>query len=347
MGPNISHQLTEPHLKSLARALDQLDGARVLVTGGTGFVGKWLIKVAKIASEVSSSKIEIIVPTRNLDSVQAHQAKAIGFTNLQLVQGDVLTDRLQLGSIDKIIHAATPASAQLNESNPAEMTRVNIEAMRAALGYATNNVPFVFTSSGAVYGRQPQAVVNIPEDQREPYGELNDAYAASKKVAESMCLEAANIGKCSPIIARLFTFSGEYLPLDTHFAIGNFVRNALLSEPIKINSDGKSRRSYMHGSDMATWLWAATAKGSIADPIHVGSERSVSILELAQAVAEVSAHVLDFRPEVIVANPDPSAKNFHQYVPATRKTRALLEVEEWTSLEAGIQQMLEAAQNQH
>ncbi|MFM9121440.1 MAG: NAD-dependent epimerase/dehydratase family protein, partial [Actinomycetota bacterium] len=144
-----------------------------------------------------------------------------------------------------------------------------------------------------------------------------------------------------------FTFSGEYLPLDTHFAIGNFVRNALVREPIKINSDGKSRRSYMHGSDMATWLWAATAKGSIADPIHVGSERSVSILELAHAVAEVSARVLDFRPEVIVANPDPGARNFHQYVPATRKTRALLEVEEWTSLEAGIQQMLEAAQNQH
>jgi len=59
----------------------------------------------------------------------------------------------------------------------------------------------------------------------------------------------------------------------------------------------------------------------------------------------VSARVLDYKPEIIVALPDSSAKNFHQYVPATRKTRALLEVDEWTSLEAGIEQMLIAAKD--
>jgi len=345
MGQNISHRLTEPHLESLTRAFRKLDGARVLITGGTGFVGKWLIEAAKIAGSVSSSTVEILVPTRNLDSVHARQTNAIGFHNLRLVHGDLLTDRLQFGSIDMIIHAATPASAQLNESNPAEMTRINIEAMHSALQISANKAPFLFTSSGAVYGSQPQSVSNIPEDQREPYSALNNAYGASKKVAESMCLDAANIGKCSPIIARLFTFSGEYLPLDTHFAIGNFVRNALRREPIRINSDGKSRRSYLHGSDMATWLWVALAKRSIANPIHVGSEKSVSILELAHAVAEVSARVLDYRPEIIVALPDSSLKNFHQYVPATRKTRALLEVDEWTSLKAGIEQMLVATKD--
>jgi dTDP-glucose 4,6-dehydratase len=340
MVQKFSTELIEPQLNRLVEAINQLDGSRVLLTGGTGFIGKWLIETAKIACNNGATSFEMVVPTRSLNSNHALETKLIGFKNLSLVKGDLLSEELDIGKVDAIIHAATPASAALNESNPIEMTKINSRSMQSALKFAENKTPFLFTSSGAVYGNQPQTVANISERQESPFNELTSAYAKGKQLAETMCLQAGEAGSCTPIIARLFAFSGRYLPRDTHFAIGNFVQNALDREPILINSDGQSRRSYLYGADMAIWLWSALAKKTPPHPLHIGSEHSISILELAQVVAAVSAAELNFTPEIRVAETSANPEKFHQYVPSNSDTRAYLNVQEWTSLNAGITQMI-------
>jgi nucleoside-diphosphate-sugar epimerase len=340
MVQKFSTELIEPQLSRLVEAINQLDGSRVLLTGGTGFVGKWLIETAHIACRNGATKFEIIVPTRDVLASHVKETKKIGFENLSLVQGDLLNDALDIGKVDAIIHAATPASASLNESNPMEMTKINTRSMQAALKFAENKAPFLFTSSGAVYGNQPQTVAHIPEKQPRPFSELTSAYAKGKELAEKMCVEAGEAGSCTPIIARLFAFSGRYLPRDAHFAIGNFVQNVLDRKPILINSDGRSRRSYLYGADMAIWLWSALAKKTPPHPLHIGSEHSISILELAQAVASTSATELNFTPEIRVAETAANPEKFHQYVPSNSDTRSYLNVQEWTSLDAGIAQMI-------
>jgi nucleoside-diphosphate-sugar epimerase len=340
MVQKFSTELTEPQLNRLIHAINQLDGSRVLLTGGTGFVGKWLIETAHIACTSGATNFEIVVPTRNLLASHVKETEKIGFKNLSLVQGDLLGDALSVGGVDSIIHAATPASAALNESNPSEMTKINIDSMRAALKFAKNKTPFLFTSSGAVYGNQPQTVAHISERQEQPFSELTSAYAKGKQRSETMCLQAGEAGSCTPIIARLFAFSGHYLPRDTHFAIGNFIQNVLNRSPIVINSDGLARRSYLYGADMAIWLWSALAKEKAPNPLHIGSERSISILELAQTVAKVSSAELNFTPEIKVAKTPDDPKKFHQYVPSNSNTRSFLNVQEWTSLESGIAQMI-------
>jgi len=340
MVQKFSTEFIEPQLDRLVEAINQLDGSRVLLTGGTGFVGKWLIESAHIACNSGAKKFEIIVPTRNNQSTHVKETEKIGFENLTLVQGDLLSDAFDIGEVDAIIHAATPASAALNESNPIEMTKINTRSMQAALKFAENKAPFLFTSSGAVYGNQPQTVAHIPERQERPFGELTSAYAKGKQIAEKMCVEAGEEGSCTPIIARLFAFSGRYLPRDTHFAIGNFVQNVLDRKPIVINSDGQSRRSYLYGADMAIWLWSALAKKTPPHPLHIGSEHSISILELAQAVANASAAELNFNPEIRVTKTSADPDTFHQYVPSNSDTRSYLNVQEWTSLNAGIAQMI-------
>ena len=147
-------------------------------------------------------------------------------------------------------------------------------------------------------------------------------------------------GNCSPIIARLFAFGGEYLPRETHFAIGNFIQNALDRQPIAIQGDGRARRSYLYGADMATWLWSALAHGETGSPFHIGSEHSVSILELAQIVATVCGEVLNYVPEITVAKEINLSEPVHQYVPANLHTRKTLQVSEWTSLEEVIKRTL-------
>ncbi len=340
MVQKFSTELNEPQLIHLVEAINQLGGSRVLLTGGTGFVGKWLIETAHIACSNGATNFEIIVPTRNVLASHVTETKKIGFKNLLLIQGDLLSDTLEIGKVDSIIHAATPASAALNESNPIEMTRVNTQSMEAALKFAKDGAPFLFTSSGAVYGNQPQTVAQIPEKQERPYSESTSAYAKGKQLAETMCMQAGEVGSCTPIIARLFAFSGRYLPRDTHFAIGNFVQNVLDRSPIVINSDGLARRSYLYGADMAIWLWSAIARKKSPHPLHIGSEHSISIHELAQAVANVSASELNFTPEIKVANRSDNPEQFHQYVPSNSDTRSYLNVQEWTSLESGIALMI-------
>jgi len=334
MGTGNKHSLTAPHLQRLLAAFEQLDGSRILLTGGSGFVGKWMLRTAKIAQENSTTKIEIVVPTRRLADDHVQTAIAIGCPNVSWVEGDFLNDQLDLGQIDMIIHTATPASAQLNSENPAEMLRINVEAMESVLSYASDSKPLLFTSSGAVYGTQPQSISHIAEAEfvpKPPENQLN-AYAQGKQIAEQLCRAAGNSGQCSPIIARLFAFGGEYLPRETHFAIGNFIQNALDRQPIAIQGDGRARRSYLYGADMATWLWSALAHGETASPFHIGSEDSVSILELAQIVARVSGEVLDYVPEITVAKKIDLSESVHQYVPANSETRKALRVSEWTSL---------------
>ena len=347
MGTGNNHSLTAPHLQRLLAAFERLDGSRILLTGGSGFVGKWMLQTAKIAQENSATKIELVVPTRRLTADHVQTAIAIGCPNVSWVEGDFLNGALDLGHIDMIIHAATPASAQLNAENPAEMLRINVVAMESVLRYAGNNQPLLFTSSGAVCGTQPQSASHIKEGNVEPNPptEQLKAYAQGKQTAERMCREAGKNGQCSPIIARLFAFGGEYLPRDTHFAIGNFIQNALDRQPIAIQGDGRARRSYLYGADMATWLWSALAHGETGSPFHIGSEHSVSILELAQTVATVSGEVLNFVPEITVAKEIDLSESVHQYVPANLDTRKALQVSEWTSLAEVIRRTLLHATN--
>ena len=342
MGNGDNFTLTAPHLQRLSAAFEQLDGTRILLTGGTGFVGKWMLQTAKIAQENSAIKIELVVPTRRLSANHVQTAIAIGCPNVSWVEGDFMNNQLDLGHIDMIIHAATPASAQLNAENPAEMLRINVEAMESVLRYASDNKPLLFTSSGAVYGTQPQSVSHIAEGNVEPKPptEQLNAYAQGKQIAEQMFREAGKNGQCSPIIARLFAFGGEYLPRDTHFAIGNFIQNALDRQPIAIQGDGQARRSYLYGADMATWLWSALAHDETGSPFHIGSEHSVSILELAQIVATVCSEVLNYVPEITVAKEINLSEPVHQYVPANLHTRKTLQVSEWTSLEEVIKRTL-------
>jgi len=142
-----------------------------------------MLQTAKIAQENSQTKVEIVVPTRRLSAHHVQAAIAIGCPNVSWIEGDFLNDLLDLGHTDMIIHAATPASAQLNSENPAEMLRINIEAMKSALKYAGNNKPFLFTSSGAVYGTQPQSSSSRAEGEVEPHPPIEqlNAYAQGKQ----------------------------------------------------------------------------------------------------------------------------------------------------------------------
>jgi dTDP-glucose 4,6-dehydratase len=116
-------------------------------------------------------------------------------------------------------------------------------------------------------------------------------------------------------IARCFAFVGPHLPLDSHFAIGNFIRNALNREPIRIGGDGTPTRSYLYASDLAVWLWTLLFKGVSGKAYNVGSPVDLHIAALADSVnAELGG-----LSTVQILQKSESGRPVSRYVPSTAR----------------------------
>jgi dTDP-glucose 4,6-dehydratase len=135
------------------------------------------------------------------------------------------------------------------------------------------------------------------------------AYGEGKRVSEWLASQGINYG-IEVKIARIFALVGPYLPLDKHFAIGNFLRAALVNEEIVIQGDGTPNRSYLYAADMAAWLWAILLRGVSGRAYNVGSDESVSIYDLAKRVCTV----LGYEPRVVLLQPQSEVIASH-YVP--------------------------------
>jgi nucleoside-diphosphate-sugar epimerase len=269
-------------------------GKLIFLTGGTGFFGKWLLESFIYINEKLELNAKITILTRNPEAFLMEYPFYKEHTNtVHFVKGDILTYDFNL--IEKfqfIIHAATAASESLNKTNPLLMMDTITIGTRRLLDFATTHPieGFLFISSGAIYGKQSWNVSHIREEDhfKLDINHPNAAYAEGKRIAELYCSTYFHKNKLPIKIARCFAFVGPYLPLDTHFAIGNFINNILKNEDIIIKGDGSTIRSYMYASDLMIWLWRILLIGEINQPYNVGSDEAVSIKKLAEKINEIS-----------------------------------------------------------
>jgi nucleoside-diphosphate-sugar epimerase len=263
-----------------------LRGAHVFVTGGTGFVGSWLVESLLWANERLALGARLSVLTRDPVRVGPRFARAAEGGVLALVAGDVRTFDCDIRP-DVIINAATPTANEARD--PLLVTDVIVSGAANVLRFAARSgkIPVLFTSSGAVYGRQPPTLERISETYAGAPDQLDPrfAYHEAKRTAELLHVAAGRASGILPKIARLFAFVGPYLPLDQHFAVGNFVRDALGGGPIVVTGDGTALRSYLYASDMTAWLWQILGAGKAERPYNVGSGEAISIADTARAVA--------------------------------------------------------------
>lgn len=332
------------HILSHTRSLwEALRGRRIFVTGGTGFFGRWLLESFALVNRALALNAHMVVLSRNPEAFARKAPHLQQDPSIQFVRGDVRHFTLQEAraqsceaSFHFVIHAATEASAQLNAEEPLRMFDTVVNGTRAALEFAvaTGANRFLLTSSGAVYGPQPCEMTHIPEDFAggPDCTQAGSAYSEGKRAAEVLCASFHKQHGIEPLIARCFAFVGPFLPLDGHFAIGNFIRDALAGGPIRIGGDGTPFRSYLYAADLSIWLWTILFRGAAMRPYNVGSASDLTIAQLATTVREA----MESTVEVVTAKtPDPNGV-ITRYVPDNTRPISELQLAEWITLPDAI-----------
>jgi nucleoside-diphosphate-sugar epimerase len=314
---------------------EELRGARMFVTGGTGFFGCWLLETFLWANDHLRLDASVVVLTRDGSAFTRTVPHLACHPAVTLHDGDVRTFEFMDGTFSHVIHAATDARPALSDRDRLLVLDTIVDGTRRTLEFARRARArrFLLTSTGAVYGRQPAELTHLAEDYAGGPDPADPAQsgAEAKRVAEMLCAVYAD-ANLQPTIARCFAFVGPYLPLDVKFAVGNFIRDALQGGPIRVLGDGTACRSYLYAADLAIWLWTILLRGTALRPYNVGSSAVVTIEELARVVAQTLGPGL----EIEVAQRPIAGTPAERYVPAVTRAETELGLRLTVPLPEGI-----------
>jgi dTDP-glucose 4,6-dehydratase len=268
----------------------------------------------------------------------------LGLSGVEIVHGDIRTldfkdlarQQPDIGRLDAVVHTAIAVNAATIAENPIPTLDTAVDGTRRVLGVARDGRArrFLFLSSGAVYGRPAEGITQIAESYRGGPDSTDPmaVYAEGKRIGEMMCACTTRAHGLETVMARGFAFVGPHLPVDRHFAIGNFIRDALRGGPVVVSGDGTPIRSYQYAADMAIWLWALLVRGASGRAYNVGASREISVGDLARLVAAIA----DNGSAVDVQGTPMESAIPDRYVPDVRLATDTLGVEETVTLEEAI-----------
>jgi dTDP-glucose 4,6-dehydratase len=325
------------HILSRTEALwPAVRGERFFLTGGTGFVGTWLMESLLWANRRLNLRISATVLTRNPAAFERRSPHLACDPAVTLIAGDAASFTFPKAWFPLIVHAATQPYFPPDADHPASVFGCDVASTGRVLEFARRSGVrrLLFTSSGVVYGQQPVGMTHIPEDYPGAplTTDIHSAYAQAKRASEFLCLSAGQACGFDVLVARLFAFAGPYLPLDANFAVGNFIRDVLAGGPIRISGDGTPYRSYLYAADLAIWLWTILLRAEPGRVYNVGSEDAIGIAALAARVASA----LGSNSAITVAQQPQPGIPARRYIPSTLRARAELGLEQSVSLDEAL-----------
>ena len=256
--------------------------ARVVVTGGAGFLGSHLCD-ALVARGDQVVAIDNLL-TGSVDNIE-HLFGERGFT---FVQHDVSQYVWVPGDVDVVMHFASPASPADFERIPIQILKVGSLGTHNCLGLAkAKSARFFLASTSEVYG-DPQV-----HPQPESYwGHVNPigprgVYDESKRFAEAMTMAYHRAHGLDVRIVRIFNTFGPRLRVDDGRAVSNFLHQALLGKPITIYGDGLQTRSFCYVDDEVRGF-LALLDGDVTGPVNIGNPAEYTVRQLADMVLEVT-----------------------------------------------------------
>lgn len=335
LGPVVREDLDEVLRLTSSDVWAALRGRSIFVTGGTGFVGKWLLESLLHAERELALGMRLTVLTRDpsaFERASGHLARAQIVT---LQQGDVADFAFPARPFDYVIHAALPVASPAAVAGGTVLRDIALAgALRVCRLAADSGARrLLHVSSGAVYGPRADADSLDEEAAWTASDGVND-YTRAKRDSEALVL-----GEKWPfdvVVARCFAFVGPYLLPSSGSAAADFIGRAARGEDIVIRGAGDVVRSYQYAGDMARWLLTCLVSGEAGRAYNIGSDTAVSIAELARRTASIAAtgggvHVMGG------AAPGLAGKH---YVPSVERARTELGLSNAVDLDEGLRRTL-------
>jgi dTDP-glucose 4,6-dehydratase len=300
----------------------------LLLIGGTGFFGKSILKYFYCHRNSLKKKFtKIIILSRGRIKVNFYKDLKKSFKIIKINSNIMYIKKLPYA--DYVIYAAI-----------LKKYKNDYKAVKRYLDLAKkyhSKSKILYVSSGAIYGIQPKSIIGFKEN----YFKFNKKiqfnksykkeYSSIKLKNENLFKKFADRGR-KVSIARCFSFVGEYLPQDSYYVVGNFIKSILYNKSIDIEANYQVLRTYMHEDDLVRWLLKILNYSNQDCPIYnVGSDDAISIHKLASILAKKYNLNKDF------INARMTKKLFDKYIPNIHKARKELNlINNYSSVDAII-----------
>jgi nucleoside-diphosphate-sugar epimerase len=339
--PVVQDDLSEI-LKRAEPDLRQLKGARIFVTGGTGYIGRWMVASLLHANDALGLGARLVILTRDAKGFAEAAPQIAGHEAVSAVVGDIRSFDFPEGAFSHVLHGATDVLA-INP--PVHTYDVCVDGSRRVLDFCVDRkvARVLMMSSGAVYGPCPDDATGFSENMACAIDTAlpDSAYGLGKLTMEWLGKTCAAQSGLHVSFARIFAQIGPGLALDKHFAAGNFIANALAKQPFVINGDGTPLRTYMYATDLVVWLLRILAHGQKGQSYNVGSDQSVSIAELAGMTAQAAGVA---EPQIVIKGvPEPGAPR-NRYIPDVRRAQEELGLAITVPLDVALKRTIAANQ---
>ena len=313
-----------------------LKNKNVLVTGATGFFGIWMLSIFHDLNENYGCNINVNALSRDPENFLKNNPIFVGKINF--IKSDIRNFSISSQKIDYCFHMAT-TNALETFNNESQINKIDLlyEGTKNLMEQLikANVKKIIFTSSGVAYGSLSSQNDYIESSVKAPITtDISSALGEGKRLAEYVIAYYCDKHKISFNIARCFSFVGPYLPLNIHYAIGNFLNDALYEETITVKGTGNDIRSYLYIADAMIWLFKMLISGTDNKIYNVGSSEKISIKELAIKVKDLVSP----SKKIMFLNQNNKNDNFDRsiYVPNNKKIINDLKVDEWHSIEDSI-----------
>jgi UDP-glucuronate decarboxylase len=301
--------------------------ARILVTGGAGFIGSHLVE------NLLQQGHEVLSLDNYFTGTKENLRHLLALPELELIRHDVVNPIML--EVDQIYHLACPASPVHYQYNPVKTLKTNVMGTLNMLGMAKRvKARILLASTSEIYG-DPKI-----HPQREDYwGNVNciglrSCYDEGKRVAETLMMDYHRQNGVDIRVARIFNTYGPRMAINDGRVVSNFCVQALMGRDITIYGDGSQTRSFCYITDLVEGLVRLMNRESYHEPVNLGNPEEFTIIELAQkilAMTQSPAQVV-FRP----LPPDDPVKRR----PDISRAREILGWQPSVPLTAGLQETI-------
>lgn len=291
--------------------LARLSGQRLLITGGAGFLGYYLVQLPLAWNDQNPdlAPIDVTVFDNYIRGVPPWLDRLAVRRDVTLRPHDVREPLPgDMGAFSYVIHAAGIASPTYYRAHPIETMDANITGLRNLLDYARERLAagarfegMLFFSSSEIYGDPEPSAIPTPETYRGFVSCTGPraCYDESKRYGETLCVNFAQQYGVPVRMARPFNNYGPGMKITDGRVIADLCRDALAGRDLVLRSDGTPRRTFCYVSDAVTGYYLALLRGGDGEPYNVGIDGpEISMLELATTIARVTEELTGVRPSV-------------------------------------------------